>query len=253
MKDDAPQQKSSRHVITRVSCPSTQDIIREEALLGAPAGTVAITDHQTQGRGRRGRTWSAPAGKALMFSYLARPRRPLAELGTLSLVIGIVLCENLPIASHVRWPNDLVADGGKVAGVLVELITPREGDPFAIVGIGINANITREELPETDRLPATSLLLISGCEIDRGALFEQVVNALDTALALFDLEGFAAFRSRYELVDGLRGHLLVLRLPDRDIIGTAEGVDVTGRLILRLPDGVSETFAAGEVERVIDP
>ena len=131
---------------------------------------------------RRGRTWSDPPGKALMFSYLARPTRALAELSSLSLVVGIAVAESLPLPTQLRWPNDLVVAGGKVAGILVELVTPATGPPFAIIGIGINANLTRDELPPTDRLPATSLLVEGGVEIDRIALLESLAARLDAAL-----------------------------------------------------------------------
>ena len=243
MADAAPQ----RNVITRVSCPSTQDIVRDEALAGAPAGTIAVTDHQSAGRGRRGRTWSDPPGKALMFSYLARPARALAELAPLTLVVGVVVAESLPVPTLLRWPNDLVIGGGKVGGILVELVTPTDGAPFAVIGIGINANLTADELPPTDRLPATSLLVEGGAEVDRVALLERIASGLDAALALFDRDGFAPFLPRYAALDALAGHTIALRLPDGEQSGTAEGVDTDGRLRVQ-----GRAFSAGEVERVLD-
>lgn len=239
-------------MITRASCRSTQDIVRDEAVGGAPAGTICVTDHQTAGRGRLGRTWSDPPGKALMFSYLARPTRALAELSSLSLVVGIAVAESLPVPTQLRWPNDLVAAGGKVAGILVELVTPAAGPPFAIIGIGINANLTLDELPPTDRLPATSLLVEGGVEIDRIALLESLADRLDAALVLFDSRGLPAFLARYAALDGLVGHALTLRLPDGELAGTAAGIDNTGCLVLTLADGSTKSFAVGEVERVLD-
>ena len=239
-------------MLTRVSCPSTQDIVRDEALAGAPAGTVAVTDHQTAGRGRRGRTWASPPGKALMFSYLARPTRPLAELGPLALVVGVAVAERLPVPTRLRWPNDLVIGGGKTGGILVELVTPPSGDPFAIVGIGINANLTADELPPTDRLPATSLLVEGGTEVDRPALLVELAQGLDDALALFDAEGFAPFLPRFAALDGLAGEAIVLRVGERDVAGRATGVDAAGRLLLDAGDGAVSAYAAGEVERVLD-
>ena len=239
-------------MLTRVSCPSTQDIVRDEALAGAPAGTVAVTDHQTAGRGRRGRTWASPPGKALMFSYLARPTRPLADLGPLALVVGVAVAERLPVPTQLRWPNDLVIGGGKTGGILVELVTPPSGDPFAIVGIGINANLTADELPPTDRLPATSLLVEGGAEVDRPALLVELAQGLDDALALFDAEGFAPFLPRFAELDGLAGEAIVLRVGERDVAGRATGVDAAGRLLLDAGDGAVSAYAAGEVERVLD-
>ncbi len=238
-------------MITRPSCPSTQDLLRDEALAGAPAGTAVITDHQTAGRGRRGRTWSDPPGKALMFSYLARPTLPVADLSPLALVVGIAVAEALPVAATLRWPNDLIVEGAKVAGILVELVTPSDGPPFAIIGIGINANLTEEELPPTDRLPATSLLLHTGGEVDRAALFETIAAGLDAILEEFNVHGFAGLLERYAALDGLAGHEITLRLADREVAGTAAGVDAIGRLLITTARG-SEALLAGEVERVLD-
>ena len=251
--DVDPQRHPGRNLITRSSCPSTQDLIRDEANLGAPAGSVAVTDHQTAGRGRRGRSWLDAPGKALMFSYLARPRRALAELGPLSLVAGLVVCEAVGGLARLRWPNDVVFGERKVAGVLVELVTPTDGPAFAVIGIGINANFSPSELPETDRLAATSLLIESGSEVDRVALLETVALRLDVALKEFDAHGFAGFLPRYAAVDALAGSALTLRLADAVVTGQAAGVDAAGRLRLRSPDGTEESYAAGEVERVLDP
>lgn len=246
-----PADPQPRNVITRASCPSTQDIARDEALAGAPAGTAVITDHQTAGRGRRGRTWTDPPGTALMFSYVARSQRPLAELGALPLVAGIAIAESLPGQPRVRWPNDLVLDGGKVAGILVEAVTPTQGDPFAIIGVGINANLTPEQLPPTDRLPATSLRIATGAEVDRVALFDVVAGHLDACLAAFDADGFAPLIPRFDALDDLAGRALELRLPDGSVHGIARGVDAGGRLLLEV-DGAICPFSAGEVERVVD-
>ena len=247
MDGAASQRPDGRHVITRVSCPSTQDLVRDEALAGAPAGTIAVTDHQTAGRGRRGRVWIDPPGKSLMLSYLARPTRPLAELAPLALVIGITLAETLPCAPRLRWPNDLVIAEAKVAGILVELVTPDVGAPFAVVGIGINANLSPDELPPTDRLPATSLLIAGGSPVDRSALLDALLPALDAALETFNASGFAAFTARYAAVDALAGRRITLRLGEREVTGIADGPDATGRLRV-----AGEAFAAGEVERVLD-
>lgn len=246
-----PAEPPPRNVITRISCPSTQDIARDEALAGAPAGTAVIADHQTAGRGRRGRTWVDPPGKALMFSYVARPTRPVAEFGPLALVAGIAVAECLPGDVGLRWPNDLVLGDAKVAGILAEAVTPADGPAFAVLGIGINANLTADELPPTDRLPATSLLVATGAEVDRVALFEAVAANLDAALADYDAGGFAALHARYAARDALHGHSVTLRLPDASVTGVAVGLDDVGRLMLDVA-GDRQAFAAGEVERVVD-
>lgn len=241
-----PQRGHARILIELESCPSTQDVLREQALGGAPAGSVCTAEHQTAGRGRRGRSWTEAPGTALMFSYLARPARPPAELGPLPLVVGISLAETLPLGPRLRWPNDLVLGERKLGGILVELATPPDGDPFAVIGVGINANLAADQLPPTDRLPATSLLVEGGVPIDRPALRERLLAALDRDLAAFDRDGFAPFAARWAAVDQLAGTTVELRLPTGAVRGRCDGVDGEGRLLV---DGVPH--AAGEVERVL--
>lgn len=252
MSAEEPQRPGGRLVIHRDSCPSTQDVIREAALAGALSGSIASADHQTAGRGRRGRTWTDAPATAVMLSYLARPRRPVAELAALPLVAGVAVCDALPAPVRLRWPNDVVVDGRKLAGILVELVTPAEGDPFAIVGVGINATMREEDLPATDRLPATSLLVATGEAVDRLALRDRVADELDAALDAFESDGLASARDRLAELDELVGRELVLRLPADEVRGVAAGVDDEGRLRLRLADGSTRAYAAGEVERVLD-
>ncbi len=241
-----PHRDDDRILIALDACPSTQDVVREQALQGAPAGTVCTAEHQTAGRGRRGRTWTETPGTALMFSYLARPARPPAELGPLSLVVGISLAETLPLGPRLRWPNDLVLGDRKLGGILVELATPPDAAPFAVIGVGINANLTAEQLPPTDRLPATSLLVEGGAPVDRTALRERLLGALDRDLAAFDRDGFGAFAARWAALDQLAGRELELRLPDGVVAGRCGGVDGDGRLLVG-----ERAYAAGEVERVL--
>ncbi len=241
-----PQGGPGRILIELGACPSTQDVVREHALAGAPAGTVCTAEHQTAGRGRRGRTWTETPGTALMFSYLARLSRPPAELGPLSLVVGISLAEALPLGPRLRWPNDLVIGDRKLGGILVELVTPPAGDPFAVIGVGINANLTAAQLPPTDRLPATSLLVEGGEPVDRTALRGLLLVALDRDLAAFDRDGFGPFAERWSALDQIAGRDLELRLPDGAIRGRCDGVDTEGRLLV-----AGRAYAAGEVERVL--
>ncbi|MFM7552221.1 MAG: biotin--[acetyl-CoA-carboxylase] ligase [Actinomycetota bacterium] len=241
-----PPRPDARILIALEACPSTQDVVREQALQGAPAGTACTAEHQTAGRGRRGRTWTETPGTALMVSYLARPARPPSELGPLPLVVGIALAEALPLGPRLRWPNDLVLGNHKLGGILVELATPPDGAPFAVIGVGINANQTAAQLPPTDRLPATSLLVEGGAPVDRAALRSRLLEALDEALAVFDRDGFAAFAGRWSALDDLAGRPLELRLPDRAVTGRCDGVDAEGRIVVG-----GEAYAAGEVERVL--
>jgi BirA family biotin operon repressor/biotin-[acetyl-CoA-carboxylase] ligase len=233
-------------------CGSTQDELRALAAQGAPAWTSVRCDEQLAGRGRRGRAWHAPAGTAMLASILLRPSRPAEELPTLALVGGLAACEvarSLGAAARVRWPNDVVTDQGKLAGVLAELVT---GDaPCVLLGIGLNASLTREQLPPTDRLPATSLALEGIESPPPGALLDRLLEGLAALVEQWESGGFAAIAPRLRDLDDLTGRSLRLQLASgRAVNGTASGIDLDGALLVRTAAGL-ERHLSGEVERVL--
>src|SRR5919204_5745856 len=132
---------------------STNERGRELALAGAPSGTVVTAGEQTAGRGRRGRTWTAPAGKALLCSAILRPLERKHAL--LPLAVPLAVCEAVeslvPLECRVKWPNDVWHEGRKLAGVLIEARPP----DWAVIGIGLNVSIEPEEFPDDLRQPAT--------------------------------------------------------------------------------------------------
>jgi BirA family biotin operon repressor/biotin-[acetyl-CoA-carboxylase] ligase len=233
-------------------CASTQDIVRAAAATGAPEGFVAVADHQTAGRGRRGRTWSDEPGQALMFSLLLRPEPPTEQLAPLALVLGIAVAEALPVEARLRWPNDVVAGGAKLAGILTELETPAGAGRYVVAGIGINVNTPADGLPETDRLPATSLLAETGERHDRLALLHDVLGRIQATYREWEELGFPALFDRFRLLDDLAGREVALQLGDGFTEGAAAGVDGTGRLVVQLADGSEQRLDAGEVVRVDD-
>lgn len=233
-------------------CASTQDLVRGAASEGAPEGFIAVADHQTDGRGRRGRTWADEPGESLMFSLLLRPDAPTEALASLALVVGVGIAEALPVPARVRWPNDIVSGGAKLAGILIELETPPGGGRYVIVGVGINANTPPERLPATDRLPATSLLAETGAPQDRLALLHDVKDGIEAAYDTWAEHGFGSLRGRFAALDDLAGRDVVLQLGNETLAGTAVGVDDGGRLIVRLPDSSERRLDAGEVVRVED-
>jgi BirA family biotin operon repressor/biotin-[acetyl-CoA-carboxylase] ligase len=209
--------------------PSTQDAAR-----GLPHGGVAVCEEQTAGRGRHGRTWACPYGLGVLFSLSLEPRRDAREIPTLSLVAAEAVCDALPVPALVRWPNDVVVNGRKIAGVL-----PEYRAPMLTLGIGINANLTEAELPDAGRLAPTSLLVETGASVDRGRLLADVLSALEARWLRWEQDGFRGL-TRDELA-GRR-----LRLAD-GTEGVAGGVDSDGRLLLE-----GRALASAEVGWVAD-
>jgi BirA family biotin operon repressor/biotin-[acetyl-CoA-carboxylase] ligase len=213
---------------------STNARARELAARGAPHGTLVTAAEQSAGRGRQGRTWSAPPGRALLCSLLLRrvPR-------LLPLAAGVAVaecCEALGApAAQVKWPNDVLVEGRKVAGILVEG-RPQEG--WAVVGIGLNVAIAPDELPPELR--------------DRAGTLGLEPRAVEAALAelLARLERWVSSeRSEVEVLDALRARdaLHGRRVRWGEASGIAEGVDEQGRLLVRIAGAAQVALDAGEV------
>jgi BirA family transcriptional regulator, biotin operon repressor / biotin---[acetyl-CoA-carboxylase] ligase len=208
-------------------CDSTQELARE-----LPEGGVAACDHQRSGRGRRGRSWQAPPGAGLLFSLSLRPSTPPERLSSFSLVAAEAVAAACLDRAQVRWPNDVVVDGRKLAGVLPEL---RDGT--LVVGVGVNASMTESQLPPDARVQPTSLLLETGAEVDRIELLAAILAELERRYDAFERDGFPGLER-----DELRGRRVVLAGAGSGIGG---GVDREGRLLV---DG--RAYSSAEVERV---
>jgi len=156
------------------SCPSTQRLLGEDE----PEGATVTADEQTAGRGRLGRTWEAPAGRAILCSVVLRPRPPLPLWPELSLVAGEAVAAALRAVTGVdaslRHPNDVVVAGRKLVGVLPEAASGR-----VVLGIGVNVNQTADELPRDTPKPATSLRLELGRELERAPLLAAILLELE--------------------------------------------------------------------------
>jgi BirA family biotin operon repressor/biotin-[acetyl-CoA-carboxylase] ligase len=233
-------------------CGSTQDELRRLAAAGAPAFTSVRADEQTAGRGRRGRSWIAPPGSALLASILLRPERAVAEAGALSLVAGVAVCDAVQAIgadARLRWPNDVVVGGRKLAGVLPELVLDG-GRPAVLVGIGVNLSAGRDELPSDGRIEPTSLALEGIRPPHPRALLDLVTAALRRLVASWEEAGLAPLSERLAGLDDLAGRAVTLELADgRTVEGTTDGIDPDGALRV-LAGGGLERHRAGEVVRV---
>jgi BirA family biotin operon repressor/biotin-[acetyl-CoA-carboxylase] ligase len=210
---------------------STNDRARALAQAGAPHGTLVTAGEQSAGRGRQGRTWSAPAGSALLMSLVLRDAPAL-----LPLAAGVAVAEVAGPDARLKWPNDVLVDRRKVAGILAEG-RPHEG--WAVLGIGLNVAVRIEDLPpELHDTAGTLGLAPADVEPTLGRLLE----ALERALALDASALLDAYRSR----DALRGRDVTWA----DGSGRAAGIDGAGRLVVELAGGGRTALSAGEVHLV---
>jgi BirA family biotin operon repressor/biotin-[acetyl-CoA-carboxylase] ligase len=225
-------------ITTVAETGSTNDDLAAAALAGAAEGDWLRAERQTGGRGRQGRAWSSPPGN-LYASTLVRLRRGDPPAPSLALVAAVALHE---VASgwapeagvRIKWPNDLIASGAKLAGILLE----RAGD--AVV-IGFGANLAHH--PEGLERPVTSLAALAGSTPEPGLFAEQLAESFARFLALWRGAGVAAIRSAWLE----RAHPIGTALTTSEGEGLFEGLDETGALRLRLPHGETRLIHAGDV------
>jgi BirA family transcriptional regulator, biotin operon repressor / biotin---[acetyl-CoA-carboxylase] ligase len=218
---------------------STNTRARELAAAGAPGGTVVTAAEQTAGRGRQGRTWTAPAGKALLYSALLRPLD--ARHLMLPLAVPLAVCETAEalrpgLESKVKWPNDVLVDDRKLAGILIEA-RPRDG--WAVIGVGLNLTIAPGEFPEELRDTATSIFPAPSPQ--RHA--EAAAGVLSDRLAAWVEADSESVLTAWRQRDALQGREIAWEGGS----GVAEGVDERGYLLVRVADGERVALGAGEV------
>lgn len=211
---------------------STNTVARELAARGAPHGTLVTADQQTAGRGRQGRAWAAPAGSALLCSWVIRDPGPL-----LSLAAGVAVGELCGEGALLKWPNDVLLDGRKVSGILVE---GRPQERWAVLGIGINVALDIEQLPEELRGRAATLGLSPA---DLEPTLSRLRERLERWLAAPAERVLAAVRER----DALQGQRVSWDAGSGSGGGTGAGIDAEGRLLVKLDDGSGVALDAGEV------
>lgn len=208
-----------------------------------------LAEHQSAGRGRRGRDWIGGFGDNIALSLAWRFDMPMSALSALSLAAGVAVAEtlhDLGVRGHaLKWPNDVLADGRKLAGILVEVAGEAGGPATAIVGIGINRRLTPRSARSVDQ-PWTDLTALGADAVSRNVLAGKLVDHLIDACRLFSEQGIAPFRARWQAFDSMLGRVVRVHSSQRFIDGVYVGIADSGALILETRQGRSEHHA-GEV------
>lgn len=228
------------------STGSTNADVGALAREGEPEGLAVIAMEQTGGRGRLDRSWVSPAGASVAISVLLTPRPEFPQWGWLSILAGMAVSSALrdlapdPAVITLKWPNDVLVNGSKVCGILSERIERPDG-ARAVVGMGINLSLTREQLP----VPTATSLTLEGIEADAEAIIAGVLNQFGRYYRDWTLSG--SLREAYEeRCSSIGSQLTVILDGDTSVSGIGRGVDRYGRLQVATAGGL-QTFAVGDV------
>ena len=241
-------------VISLSEIDSTNARARRLAEEGALEGTVVVADRQSAGRGRLGRRWESPSGVNLYCSILLRPKIPVQQAPQLTFLSAVAVAETLNkicrLSAKVKWPNDILVNGAKIAGLLNEMNAETEQIHFVILGIGVNLNMIEEQFPEELKYPVTSAFLETGKSVNRLIFLQELLQCLDRYYSEFLLEGFVPIRRRWEKLCNMMNMKVEVDQGNEILCGTVVGLDAEGALRVQLDNGKVERILAGDVNPV---
>lgn len=230
---------------------STQDVLRDLAEAGAPEGTLVIAERQDSGRGRMGRSWVSPPGRGVSMSLLLRPEVPLQLAPQLTLLAAVALCRSLSretgLAIGIKWPNDLLVDGRKISGILLESAAEDERLRYVAVGLGIAVNLDPADYPDDLLSRAVSLKIAAGRPFDRAALIAAVLLEFEQLYAVYKERGFEPIRILWETYSVTLNRTVSLNAGNGFFEGIPRGLDAGGGLRVELPEGGERTIYSAEI------
>jgi BirA family transcriptional regulator, biotin operon repressor / biotin---[acetyl-CoA-carboxylase] ligase len=246
------------HVYVFSDVASTNAVLRDLADAGAHEGTVVLSESQRSGRGRADVPWFSPAGVNLYMSVLLRPDIAAAAVPIFSFLASLALTESiwaLGVPAGVKWPNDIVIAGRKVAGARLDVGITGDRVAYVVLGIGINVNVLHPELEEglgaAAAADATSLREALGRPIDRNAFAASVLNHLEKWLGLYRSAGPVAIVGAWRKRDVLAGCRVMVETGEQSFTGRVAGIDPNGYLMVDDDDGARHTLASAAL-RILD-
>ncbi len=238
-------------IVSLETCGSTNDEARALVRRGAPGGTLVVAEEQTTGRGRAGRRWHSPRGPGLYFSLVLRPEAALRSPALLQAATAVGVAHGLMALTgrpaDLRWPNDVLMRGRKVAGILVESVETA-GPPALVAGIGLNVNHAREDFPVALAADATSLRMEAGRRFPRAAVLATVLGSLEEWFERLRRGEATAIEEAWRPLCALLGReVWLLRGARQEVRGTVLALSPAEGIRLRLPDGSESSIPAGHV------
>ncbi|VAW12152.1 Biotin operon repressor / Biotin--protein ligase [hydrothermal vent metagenome] len=236
-----------KKIIYLDSLESTMDEAFQLAMNGANEGTIVCCETQTKGKGRMGRKWSSPKGKGLYFSLILRPRMGPSQAARLTLMSAVALCEALrqetKLDVNIKWPNDLLIDGKKIAGILTELSAEMDGIRFVVIGVGINVNTPNSLLLDT----ATSVKNETGKSFSRVEIFQSILSSLEQWYIKVKDGDFGEVIDRWKELSSTLGRDICLQDQGGNVSGLAVDLSDDGALVIKNQKGVVMKRMTGDV------
>lgn len=239
-----------KQVTVLTSIDSTADYLKKDWKQTPGYGRVCIAEHQTAGRGRKGRPWISPFGANLYFSIGLQLPLGLSALGGLSLAVGISLCRTLNRFAgdriKVKWPNDLLVDNKKLAGILVEASGDNNDSSFLNIGVGINWDMQVNQAEKIDQPWVNLKTIIKDQKLSRNEILIKILSDLDSAMFEYLNTGFTRFAKDWPMVSAMHMQKIILQLPQSQIKGSEVGIEENGALRIETEHGI-QVFHSGEI------
>lgn len=232
---------------------STNTLALRFAQQGAEPGTVIMAGSQSQGRGRLGKAWQSPAGAGLYFSIIMRPRLAAEDLAKITLAAGLALCKGITMTSGIepllKWPNDLLVEQKKMAGILAEGRGAGNDGPLVIIGIGLNVNTPAWAFPDELAGKATSMRIAAGRFFDKGVVLTTLLDKIDLEVGRLQDGDFTGILNDWRAKDACAGKWLTWLTPaGQKVTGKSLGPDAEGLLHIRDAEGITHRVISGDLE-----
>jgi len=237
-------------------CPSTNyHLLQQNSLKPLANGVVCMAEMQTMGRGRLGKTWVSPYGQNVYLSFVWSFKSGIAALSGLSLACGVAVCralDELGVKGHgLKWPNDILWQGKKLGGILVEIQGESQGGYSVVVGIGINYQMSSQASTDIDQ-PWVDVCTVSGVPVGRNKLAGKLIERVLDMLASYEEKGLAPYVEPWNAFDCYKNSNVRIISGKKVTAGIAKGISSGGELILQKPDGGQQLIVSGEVSLRLD-
>jgi BirA family biotin operon repressor/biotin-[acetyl-CoA-carboxylase] ligase len=244
-----------QHLVSRVKVfdqiDSTNSFLMSKAKQGLDSGTICIAEHQTAGRGRRGREWVSPFGSNIYLSILWHFSSGPSSISALSLAVGVAVVRALSQFNiegiGLKWPNDIFWQGKKLGGILVELTGEADGPCTAVVGLGLNVSLSEQAANNISQDWVDLRQVMQGAILSRNLLAAKLINELIKIISTYETVGFNPFLDEWRSYDCLRGKEAELYFGSQQFQGEVIGIDEQGMLLLKDVSGKIKAYASGEV------